>query len=225
MPSGQLDAALSTRATARNGRPGPATQLERTEASRRTLIDATIELLASEGYRATSVARIQDASGLSRGLVNYHFGSKQKLMEAVVDRVRSDFTEQSCDVHGREQMTGMAQVRELFGAYLYQLIRWPNPTRVMLVLATESVSDAPELRDAIQDAYANLRQTLIDMLKTGIADGTVRADLDPVSHGTVLHGILRGMALMYFVDPAGLDMEAARAAALAVLERDLTPRG
>jgi AcrR family transcriptional regulator len=223
MPSGHLDEALSTHTAARNDRSSPVTQLERTEASRRALIDATIELLASEGYRATSVARIQDTSGLSRGLVNYHFGSKQKLMEAVVGRIRSEFKEQTVGEHSREQMTGKEQVVELFGSYLYRLIRWPNPARVMLVLATESVSDAPELRGAIQDAYANLRQTLIDMLKTGIADGTVRADLDPVSHGAVLHGVLRGMALQYFVDPTGFDIEAARAAALAMIERDLTP--
>jgi AcrR family transcriptional regulator len=219
----------SADAPGRDGTPRPAgappaTQPERTEASRRALIDATIRLLAREGYRAASVARIQEESGLSRGLVNYHFGSKTRLMEAVVERIRADYKEQTVGEHGRESMTGLEQVTEMFSSYLERLIRRPEPSRVMLVLATESVSDAPELRDAVQRAYEGLRGTFVDMLREGIADGTVRADIDPVGHGAVLHGLLRGTVLQYFVDPDHFDLDATRRAALALLERDLAAR-
>ncbi|TQM01937.1 TetR/AcrR family transcriptional regulator [Pseudonocardia kunmingensis] len=213
----------ATAAPAPRGAGGaPATQPERTEASRRALIDATIALLAREGYRAASVARIQEESGLSRGLVNYHFGSKLKLMEAVVERIRTAYKDQTVGEHGRETMTGLEQVLEMFGSYLNRMVVRPEGSRVMLVLATESVSDAPEVRSAVQEAYTGLRETMIEMLRAGIADGTVRADLDPVGHAAVLAAVLRGTALQYFVDPDGFDLDGTRAAALAMLERDLS---
>lgn len=198
-----------------------ATQPERTEAARRLLVDATIKLLARDGYRAASLGRIQEESGLSRGLVNYHFGAKLKLMEAVVERIKAVHHEETVGENGRDAMSGFDQIRELFGSYLHRLRDRPEGSWVMLVLATESVSDAPELHSAVQKAYADLRDELSDMLRAGIADGTIRADIDPVGHAAVLTAILRGNALQYFIDPEGFDLESGRTAALAMLTRDL----
>jgi AcrR family transcriptional regulator len=201
----------------------PATQLERTEAARRNLIDATMALLARDGYRATSMGRIQEESGLSRGLVNYHFGTKRKLMEAVVERIKDVYTDETVGEHGRETMTGYDQVVELFGSFLHRIAHNPEGSRVMLVLATQSMSDAPELRTAVQDTYAELRTMLAGMLRTGIADGTIREDVDPAGHAAMLSGILRGTVLQFFVDPDGFDLEGAKRATLAMLARDLAP--
>lgn len=209
-----------------SGQPEPSargaqTQSERTESSRRTLIDATISLLAHEGYRAASVTRIQDESGLSRGLVSYHFGSKLKLLEAVVHRISSDYNEQTAA--DREGLPGRYQIQQMFQAYLTRMMQRPEPSHVMLVLAAESVSEAPELRDAVKDSYRSFRARISEMLRTGIKDGSIRPDIDPVTHAAVLHGVLRGMVLQYFVDPEEIDLEKVRSAVADMLERDLTP--
>jgi AcrR family transcriptional regulator len=201
----------------------PATQPQRTEAARRTLVDATITLLARDGYRAASVGRIQEESGLSRGLVNYHFGAKLKLMEAVVERIKAVHHHETVGEHGRATMTGFEQVMELFDSYLYRIRHRPEGSRAMLVLATESMADAPELRSAVQEAYADLREEMSGLLRAGIADGTIRDDIDPAGHAALLTAVLRGHVLQYFVDPDGFDLEGARTAALAMLRRDLSP--
>jgi AcrR family transcriptional regulator len=200
---------------------GPQTQSERTESSRRALMDATISLLAHEGYRAASVTRIQDESGLSRGLVTYHFGSKLKLMEAVVHRIHSDYKEETAA--GRGGLPGREQVQQMFHAYLARMMSRPEPSHVMLVLAAESVSEAPELRDAVKDSYRSFRATIGDMLKTGMKDGSVRTDIDPAVHAAVLHGVLRGIVLQYFVDPQEINLSQLQTSVTDMLERDLRP--
>jgi AcrR family transcriptional regulator len=207
------------------GAAGPrlGTQPERTEASRRALIDATISVLASEGYKAATVARIQEASGLSRGLVGYHFGSKQKLMEAVVEHIRSDYREQTDAATAREHLNGLDQVLEMFDSYLTRLARNPKPAKVMLLLAIESGTEAGAVRHAVQEAYARIRETFVGMLRTGMADGTVRKSLDAEAHAGVLQGMLRGIVLQYSLDPEGCDLEAMKNAALASLKHDLSP--
>lgn len=202
----------------------PATQPERTEASRGALIEATIALLAEEGYRAATVARIQEASGLSRGLVGYHFGSKARLMEAVVEHIRVGYREQTAADAGRVTLSGLDQVLGLFEAYLTRLGANPNPAKVMLVLATESAVGAPDVRRAVQDAYAVVRDNFAQMLAAGIADGTVRDDLDPRAHAGVLQGMLRGIVLQYLLDPDGFDLGSTRNAALAALRHDVGVR-
>lgn len=59
------------------------TQAERTSSSRRRAIDAAIVSLAEEGYAATTVMRVAQRAGISRGGILHHFSGKPDLMEAV----------------------------------------------------------------------------------------------------------------------------------------------
>ncbi|GAB5352785.1 TetR/AcrR family transcriptional regulator [Qipengyuania sp. 483] len=59
------------------------TQAERTSSSRRRAIDAAIVNLAEEGYAATTVMRVAQRAGISRGGILHHFSGKAELMEAV----------------------------------------------------------------------------------------------------------------------------------------------
>ncbi len=47
---------------------------------REQLIKATIDCLAKQGYSDTTLADVADRAGLSRGIVNFHFESKEKLL-------------------------------------------------------------------------------------------------------------------------------------------------
>lgn len=50
------------------------------------ILDAAERLFMENGFAATSVRMITGAAGVPVALVNYHFGSKQGLMEAVYER-------------------------------------------------------------------------------------------------------------------------------------------
>ena len=47
------------------------------ETRRQQLIEATIDSLAKRGYSETTMADVADGAGLSRGIVNFHFESKE----------------------------------------------------------------------------------------------------------------------------------------------------
>jgi TetR/AcrR family transcriptional repressor of bet genes len=47
---------------------------------RRQLIDATIECLAKRGFSDTTMAHVAEAAGLSQGIINFHFRSKEALL-------------------------------------------------------------------------------------------------------------------------------------------------
>ncbi|MEY3307488.1 MAG: hypothetical protein RLZZ413_1526 [Pseudomonadota bacterium] len=50
------------------------------EARRSQLIEATIETLAARGYARTTLTEVARQAGLSHGLVNFHFETKEKLL-------------------------------------------------------------------------------------------------------------------------------------------------
>jgi AcrR family transcriptional regulator len=55
-------------------------------ATRLALIDAAEALIADEGFRTPSHRTIARLAGANAGLVNYHFGSKDLLFEAAIER-------------------------------------------------------------------------------------------------------------------------------------------
>ena len=50
------------------------------DARRSQLIEATIETMAQHGYARTTLTQVAKAAGLSHGLVNFHFQSKEGLL-------------------------------------------------------------------------------------------------------------------------------------------------
>jgi len=59
---------------------------EKSAQTRRRLLDAAEALVADEGYGAPSHRSIAKRAGVHVALVNYHFGSKEMLLESVVAR-------------------------------------------------------------------------------------------------------------------------------------------
>jgi AcrR family transcriptional regulator len=59
---------------------------KKSEASREHVLDAAIAVLAKNGIAGTSIQDIADSAGLSKGVIHYHFESKDDLYERVLAR-------------------------------------------------------------------------------------------------------------------------------------------
>ncbi|MER9755456.1 transcriptional regulator BetI [Mesorhizobium sp. M0166] len=56
------------------------------------LIEATIDSLAKRGFSETTMADVADGAGLSRGIVNFHFESKEKLLVATLQYMYDEYS-------------------------------------------------------------------------------------------------------------------------------------
>ncbi|MFF5112029.1 TetR/AcrR family transcriptional regulator [Streptosporangium sp. NPDC000509] len=57
------------------------------EARRKQIVDSAIETFTELGYANTSLARIAERAGISKGVISYHFAGKTEVMEQIVERV------------------------------------------------------------------------------------------------------------------------------------------
>ena len=57
------------------------------------LIEATIETLALRGYARTTLTEVARVAGLSHGLVNFHFDSKEKLLAETLGYLAEEYTQ------------------------------------------------------------------------------------------------------------------------------------
>jgi len=61
------------------------------ETRQQQLIEATIDSLARRGYSDTTLANVADGAKLSRGIVNFHFESKEKLLVATLQSMSDEY--------------------------------------------------------------------------------------------------------------------------------------
>lgn len=78
MPSGRRRTAAKPRTVAKALR-------------REQLIKSTIEVIAKRGFAETTLANVADGAGLSRGIVNFHFRSKEALLVATLEYLADEY--------------------------------------------------------------------------------------------------------------------------------------
>ena len=73
-------------------RPANGSQL-RADRTRALVIDETIHCILEEGFAAASAKHITERAGVTWGVVQYHFGDRDGLLMAVVDKGFAELTE------------------------------------------------------------------------------------------------------------------------------------
>jgi AcrR family transcriptional regulator len=58
---------------------------------RQDLIEATIAVIAAQGYAGTTVSRVAEQAQVSTGLMNFHFAGKDLLFQAVFDHLSEEY--------------------------------------------------------------------------------------------------------------------------------------
>jgi len=53
------------------------------------ILDAALSLFSEKGYSKTSIRDIQDAVGIARGTMYYHFASKEEILDALIMRLHN----------------------------------------------------------------------------------------------------------------------------------------
>ena len=74
------------------------TRERRLEHTRTLLLDAAQEIFARKGFTAAALEDIADAAGYTRGAIYAHFGTKEELFLAVIERHRQRFLDGFADV-------------------------------------------------------------------------------------------------------------------------------
>jgi AcrR family transcriptional regulator len=172
----------ATAAAPRRGRPSTG--------ARERILDAAIEVLKADGYAGLTIAKVAAAAGESKGLVAYHYGSKQGLVQAAGRAIAQVITDEVLDaVDGAE--TVEAVIRGVDAGVERVLDDDERIARLYFDLAAVSVVD-PEIRKTITEVNEQWRVVLTRLLGEA-SDGL------PAGHARVLTVMvisgLQGMTL------------------------------
>jgi AcrR family transcriptional regulator len=171
----------------------------------------------------TTLAAIGERAGYSHGLVTRRFGSKEGLLEVLIERMISDWKEHELrQAIGSE--VGIPAIQAMINAVRESIRRSPPQMRALYGLTFESLKPTPGLRERMVDVHRGIRRQLVEMIVAGIAEGAVDPDADPDSMATIVISGLRGNAFQWLLEPDDFDVDAALRALAAAVERLLAVR-
>lgn len=147
----------------------PWTRQRRTERTRGVLLDAAEEVFAKRGYAGAALEDIAEVAGYTRGAIYSHFGAKEELFLAVIERHLQRFLSSFEDVLG-----SFETIEELDVAQFAE--RW----RELLIGSPDSAALGHEFslfllrNSAARERLAAKRQETIDSLADYIETHSAR---------------------------------------------------
>jgi AcrR family transcriptional regulator len=165
----------------------------------RRIIEAMRHSVARRGTAGSTFERVSREAGVSRGLLHYYFGTKEKLL---VEAVRHD-----CDLRLQRlqgQLAG-ARTADAFVALMAQSLeetirKEPDFVTLIFELFTLSRRNA-DIAAEFAALQRRMREHLAGMLATAQDEGVLRLHADPEAVAEILFSLADGFALRMLAEP------------------------
>lgn len=155
------------------------------------MLAAAKQCLAERGYARTTVRDIVAASGTNLAAINYHFGTRDKLLNQAMIESSATAVQQILDSLPTGEPADPTRLR----AFLTRLIASFTDDTALWSANAESFAQAlhsPDVRAELGAAQERARRGLAELFGPSTADNAV---------GAVLQTMIGGLLIQWLVDP------------------------
>jgi AcrR family transcriptional regulator len=162
------------------------------------IVEAMRASVGKRGAAGSTFDVVAREAGVSRGLLHYYFGSKERLM---VEVVRND-----CEtrVAALEERLATATSADEFVAFLVQTLEAflsDEPGQAVLYEMLSASRRSEEIRAELAELYRRWRAQLGAALTEKQREGVVKLDAEPEDVAALLFALGDGMGLQVISDP------------------------
>lgn len=148
------------------------------EANRARIVQAAIDEFAARGFKGASMDAIAARTNTTRALINYYFGSKEKVYLAVLEHVYSEIRE----AEGLLDLDHLAPVDAIRRIVQFTFDYYLSHEGFVRLVVAENQAKGRHLKKsrAMRTLNRSIIDTLARVLERGQGEGSFRPDLDPV---------------------------------------------
>ncbi len=161
---------------------------------RQDILDAAETLFFTQGPDQTSMDQVAEAAELSKGTLYLYFKNKNDLTLGLSHRaltmLESRFKEAIAHhLTGQEQLAAVGQI------YVDFAFEHPDHYRLMMQCATShhTLTTVEPEAQACQETGLNIHRLTASAIRTGIQDGTIHTQQDPLELAILLWGQTTGV--------------------------------
>ncbi len=135
--------------------------MSETITGRKRILDAALEAFVGKGYDEVDIAEIAQAAGTPRGVLLFHFPSRERIFLALMDRF-ADSVERKILAVIEEQDQGMLRVEAALTACLEAFARHWRQTKVLLSPAVALGAPYQDKQNEIRTRFARHIRRFLD---------------------------------------------------------------
>ncbi len=173
---------------------------------RHEIVAAARRIVAEQGLDALTFGALEDSLSFTRGVITYHFASKDEIVRAVFASAIGEI-----DAAVRAKTDVAASIEDMIRAVIHGNVRGfvdrAEAGRVLLSFWGRLSSDA-EIRRINAELYARYRSHCAKLLQKARASRTTGKS-DPDTMATLLVGLVLGIATQHYFEPGAIDVDAA----------------
>lgn len=155
--------------------------------TKREILDAALELFSTYGFEVTSISQIADMVGIRKASLYSHFGSKQEILDALVNEVMEQYNSRSIFARAdwdspdytkdKQDISPDVAVKIILGHVRY-IIHDPHISKSRKMLTIEQFQN-PELSQLqTKQTYTDVMRYFTGLMRFLIRQGKLR-DNDP----------------------------------------------
>ncbi len=177
------------------------------EVTREKILKESGALFNTQGYKATSLRNITDATGFTKGAIYRHFSSKEVLEKETLAYLSAVMFEKMRSLIRREQTAGdkLRAILRFFESYVVAPpIRGGCP---LLNVSIEADDAHPPLREEAAKILQLLEDSLVHILAKGVEHKQINPEVDKAFYATLIIAGLEGGIMMSKLRGNNVDMK------------------
>lgn len=163
------------------------------------IVDAMRTCIASRGIAGATFEHVSREAGVSRGLLHYYFGTKERLL---IEVLRGDA---EVRIGALDEPLAAAktadEVVEVLVAGAEEILRNDPGFYVLLYELFAAGRQNPEIQAELAQVYAGSRRHVAAVLGRKQEEGVLSLRFDPEATVTFMFGVADGVALQRLTDP------------------------
>lgn len=165
------------------------------------VLDAAEHVFSANGYGNSSLEKVAEYAGLSKGAVYWHFSSKQDLFLALLDRnyelqLRVLPAQIERILSADDARTALS---DWFESQLTCLMTGDEHS--MLFLEFVVSSREPQVRELLHNRHERLMKQVGELIRAMQHRGLLSNDTDPYSTAKMIDALLKGIFIEWLMDP------------------------
>jgi AcrR family transcriptional regulator len=165
----------------------------------RAIVDAMRDAVAEHGIAGATFERVSSAAGVSRGLLHYYFGTKERLLVEVVNR-DAELRIERLD----ERLSEAHTPDEVIDALLSNLVDMLDNDPAFFALLFELFGAGrrnPEIRAELNSMFERTRMPVAEKLREKEREGLLDLPVDADAAVGLLYAVADGVAVQVLNDP------------------------
>lgn len=177
-------------------------------ATRDSILDAAEQLFVKQGVSGTTLQHIATAAGVTRGAIYWHFLDKGAMFNAMMERVKMPLESAMQLLDEANAAEPLEALREYMMCVFRVTVEDPKARRVFEIatMKMEFLDELSAVRERRKQNQMEWMARIESRIRKGIANGQVKAGVDPYAVALGLWAIVDGLIRAWLLDQQAFDL-------------------